>query len=517
MSVHDLVALPRLNTLRSTTRAEDLALLAELGRAVTASVPHDERLARALSVLARRIAAVRSVIHICDPSQRLLLPVASFGQPLDAWNAHYGQGVAGGVAENTLPMVVPDVHTDSLARAELAAPEEWAHSRWSLVCVPIAMEGQAVATLSVYLRAEPEGELSGLLDVLDIVASLLAPTLALCVPPRDLDPHRLSGLDEKRPSSLSNMIGDSSAMRSVYQQIAQVARTNATVLIRGPSGTGKELVAHAIHNASARGGQAFVKVNCAALPDTLFESELFGHERGAFTGALTRKKGRFELAQGGTLFLDEIGELSLPTQAKLLRALQFGEFERLGSTETLQTDIRVIAATNKDLELAVGGGTFREDLYYRFNVFSIMLPRLADRRSDIPALAEYFVARFGKEHHGTQVRISREAVDVLSQYAFPGNVRELQNIIERAVVVSDGALVSAEHLPEHVMGESHSPQGEPLTLAAAVGRLEMQLIEQALLKSRGSPARAARSLGTTERVVRYKAAKYGLHCGRSRP
>jgi Nif-specific regulatory protein len=508
-----------MNSLRPTGRAEDLAVLAELGRAVTASVPQEERLTRALSVLARRIAAVRSVIHVCDPSQRLLLPCVSFGQPLDSWNAQYGRGVAGGVAENSLPMVVPDVHTDSLARAELATPEDWNHSPWSLVCVPVSMEGHTVATLSVYLRAEPEGELSGLLDLLDIIASLLAPTLSLFVPKASFT-RREAGADEKRSKGQSNMIGDSSAMRQIYQQIAQVSRTNATVLIRGPSGTGKELVAHAIHSASARCDNAFVKVNCAALPDTLFESELFGHERGAFTGALARKKGRFELAQGGTLFLDEIGELSLPTQAKLLRALQFGEFERLGSTETLQTDIRVIAATNKDLEQAVAAGTFREDLYYRFNVFSIGLPRLADRRTDIPALAEYFaeyfVARFGKEHHGTQVRMAREALDALSHYGFPGNVRELQNIIERAVVVSDGSVVLAENLPEHVLGDTHSPQGEPLTLAAAVGRLEMQLIEQALLKSRGSPARAARSLGTTERVVRYKAAKYGLNFGRTR-
>jgi Nif-specific regulatory protein len=434
---------------------------------------------------------------------------------LDAWNAHYGSGVAGGVAENSLPMVVPDVHIDPLAREEFSHPEEWAHSPWSLVCVPVSMEGHTVATLSVYLRAEPEGELSGLLDVLDIVASLLAPTLAHAVPSKERTDRRDPG-DERRSTGQSNMIGDSSAMRQIYQQVTQVARTNATVLIRGPSGTGKELVAHAIHSASARSAQAFVKVNCAALPDTLFESELFGHERGAFTGAFARKKGRFELAQGGTLFLDEIGELSLPTQAKLLRALQFGEFERLGSTETLQTDIRVIAATNKDLEQAVANGSFREDLYYRFNVFSIVLPRLSERRADLPALAEYFVRRFGQEHHNAEVRISREAVELLTRYAFPGNVRELQNIIERAVVVSDGAVVLPEHLPEHVMGEMHSRQGEPLTLAAAVGRLEMQLIEQALLKSRGSPARAARSLGTTERVVRYKAAKYGLNCGRTR-
>ncbi|HEX2732008.1 MAG TPA: sigma 54-interacting transcriptional regulator [Polyangiaceae bacterium] len=514
MSVHDLVALPRLASLSVSTRTEDLATLAEFGRAMTSSVPVEERLSRALSILARRLGAVRSVVHAADTAQRALYACASHGLAISAWQVQYGQGVVGGVAENTLPMVVAEVNNEPLARFELKQIADWLPQRWSLVCVPIAMEGRAVGTLSVYLRAEPDGELSGLLDILDIVASLLGPTV-LQWKAAQVRPH-LREVNSDDKVGLYNMIGDSSSMRAVYQQISQVARTNATVLIRGPSGTGKELVAHAIHAASARSSQAFVKVNCAALPDTLFESEVFGHERGAFTGALTRKKGRFELAEGGTLFLDEIGELSPPTQAKLLRALQFGEFERLGSTETLQSDIRVIAATNRDLELAVSNGTFREDLYYRFNVFSISLPRLAERLSDVPALAEHFASRFSQEHHGAPARISREALDVLCDHSFPGNVRELQNIIERAVVVSEGATIRPEHLPESLRSAKRGVDAAALTLAGAVGRLEMQLIEQALLKAHGSPARAARTLGTTERIVRYKAAKYGLNCGRSR-
>src|ERR1041385_3370343 len=211
----------------------------------------------------------------------------------------------------------------------------------------------------------------------------------------------------------SNMIGTSAVMRQIYEQVAQVSRTNATALLRGESGTGKELVAKAIHENSARAAMPFVKVNCAGLPEPLFESELFGHERGAFTGAHSRKKGRFELANGGTMFLDEIGELSPMTQAKLLRVLQFREFERLGGVETLRTDARIVAATNQDLERAVHAGTFREDLYYRINVFTISLPPLRERSADIPALAEYFLGRLGAEHQRKITRNSSGAMDLL--------------------------------------------------------------------------------------------------------
>jgi Nif-specific regulatory protein len=295
-----------------------------------------------------------------------------------------------------------------------------------------------------------------------------------------------------------------------------VARTNATALIRGESGTGKELVAHAIHNNSQRARQPFVKVNCAALPETLFESELFGHERGAFTGAHTRRKGRFELAQGGTLFLDEIGELSPTTQAKLLRVLQSREFERLGGSETLRTDVRIIAATNTDMERAVSAGNFREDLYYRLNVFSIALPPLRERRADIPGLAEYFLTKYAGEHRRKIARISSGALELLSQNQWAGNVRELENVIERAVVVCDGFVIAEHHLPESVKGVTATRQAERLTLADAVSRLERQMIEEALTAARGNAARAARALGTTERIVRYKVGKLGIDTTRFR-
>jgi len=286
------------------------------------------------------------------------------------------------------------------------------------------------------------------------------------------------------------------------------------VLIRGESGTGKELVAHAIHYNSLRATKPFIKVNCAALPESLFESELFGHERGAFTGAHARKKGRFELAQGGTLFLDEIGELPLTTQAKLLRVLQFREFERLGGTETLRPDVRIVAATNVDIERAVEAGSFREDLYYRINIFTITLPSLRDRPQDIPALAEYFMRKFATEHQRKIGRISSAAMDLLSRQPFPGNVRELENVIERAVVVCKGSVIQESDLPEALRVAAAGK--EKLTLAEAVERLETRLIEEALEGEGGSLVGAARALGTTERVIRYKVRKLGIRVGRPR-
>jgi Nif-specific regulatory protein len=314
----------------------------------------------------------------------------------------------------------------------------------------------------------------------------------------------------------ANLIGTSAVMRQIYEEIGQVSRTTATVLILGESGTGKELVAQAIHSNSDRARQPFVKINGAAFPETLFESELFGHERGAFTGAVSRKKGRLDLAQGGTLFLDEIGDLPLATQVKLLRVLQSREFERLGGTETLKADVRLVAATNKNMEASVIGGTFREDLYYRLNVFTITLPPLRDRRSDVPALVEYFLEKYSGEHRRKVRRIASGAVDVLCQYGWPGNVRELENAVERAIVACDGSVVEERHLPRTIREAARLSPDRKLSLAEAVERLERKLIDDALRESQGNLARAARALGTTERILRYKVGKYKLAAGRSR-
>jgi Nif-specific regulatory protein len=295
-----------------------------------------------------------------------------------------------------------------------------------------------------------------------------------------------------------------------------VARTNTTVILRGESGTGKELFANAIHYNSARAKRPLIKVNCAALPQDLIESELFGYDKGAFTGAQASKKGRFELAEGGTLFLDEIGELNLSTQVKLLRVLQEREFERLGGVTTIQADIRLIIATSKDLEKSIAEGSFREDLYYRLNVFALFVPPLRERRTDILLLADHFLEKFSHQHHKHVKRISTPAIDMLMSYHWPGNVRELENAIERAVVVCDGEVVHAHHLPPTLQTAEASGTTIAMTLQDALKAFEKDTIQDALKSARGNRAKAARLLGTTWRIINYKVRKHGIDCRRFR-
>jgi Nif-specific regulatory protein len=287
--------------------------------------------------------------------------------------------------------------------------------------------------------------------------------------------------------------------------------------VRGESGTGKELVAHAIHYGSPRTEKPFVKVSCGALPEGLIESELFGYEQGAFTDARTRKKGRFELAHTGTLFLDEVGELSPSTQVKLLRVLQEREFERLGGVKPVRVDVRMIAATNKDLEAAVAAGSFREDLYYRLAVFTLYLPSLAERKPDIPLLADHFVEKYAAAHGRDVRRIATTAIDMLVSYHWPGNVRELENCIERAVLICDGGVIHAHHLPPTLQTAEVSGTLPGISLSAAVEAYEKDLIHDALKSARGNRARAARLLGSTERIVGYKLRKYSIDATRFKP
>jgi Nif-specific regulatory protein len=317
----------------------------------------------------------------------------------------------------------------------------------------------------------------------------------------------------RRPTTI---IGSSSTMRLVFDQIAQVARTNTTVLVRGESGTGKELIARAIHDGSTRAARPFVSVSCGALPDSLIESELFGYEKGAFTGAHARKKGRFELASGGTLFLDEVGEVHPSTQLKLLRVLQEREIDRLGGAKPISIDVRLIAATNKDLEKALAAGTFREDLHYRLNVFAIFLPPLRERKPDVLLLADHFLETFAVAHHKHIKRISTPAIDMLMAYHWPGNVRELQNVVERAVLVCDGNVIHGHHLPPTLQTAEASGTVTNLSLTEAVEAYEKDLIQDALKTTRGNRTRAAKLLHSTERVISYKVQKYHIDCHRFR-
>jgi two-component system NtrC family response regulator len=321
---------------------------------------------------------------------------------------------------------------------------------------------------------------------------------------RLVERHRLEGI-----------IGESGRMQEVLALVTRIAPSDATVLVRGESGTGKELVARAIHFNSLRANGPLVTLNCAALPEQLLESELFGHEKGAFTGAVAQRKGRFETADEGSIFLDEIGDLSPALQVKLLRVLQERQFERLGSSRTLTVDVRVIAATNKDLESAMRAGTFREDLYYRLNVVTIQIPPLRDRREDIPLLLDHFLRKFAEKNRRNVTGLTAAARDALLKYEYPGNVRELENIAERAVLLCRGQVIDLEDLPATVRpGQRSAADPLPKDLPGVLAEIERQAIQSALERTGGIQTQAAEALGISERVLRYKMKKYGLE-GRS--
>jgi len=340
---------------------------------------------------------------------------------------------------------------------------------------------------------------------------------------REIEAHRRSRstiqyLMEEIRSDRDAMVGESPALRRVLEQIAQVAPTDSTVLIQGETGTGKELVARAIHERSPRRERALVKVNCAALPRDLVESELFGHEKGSFTGATQQRRGRFELADGGTLFLDEAGELPLESQAKLLRVLQEREFERVGGTRSLRADVRLIAATNRDLHARVAAGSFRADLYYRLNVFPIVVPPLRERRDDIPGLVRHFAARAARRLGRALEGISPAFVERASAYDWPGNIRELENALERAVALETTPTILPDSLPATIRGESHRAATAPVEalpesgfdLEAHVQEIERGYIAEALRKAGGVQVKAADLLGMSFRSFRYYVKKYNL-------
>ncbi|MDQ8203638.1 sigma 54-interacting transcriptional regulator [Pelagicoccus sp. SDUM812003] len=419
--------------------------------------------------------------------------------------------------EKREPVVVPDLAvwaeengvSENLIQSLQLAP------RTGLMCVPMKFEEEAIGTLSIERQHDPRFGWEADLRLLSMIASIIAQAARVRQDASEQiqslreENDRLQEAVEKsfRPDG---MIGNSGAMRSVYYHIDQVARSVTTVLIRGESGTGKELVAKALHEKSDRVKKPFVKFNCAALPDSIIESELFGHEKGAFTGALSMRKGRFELADGGTIFLDEIGDISLATQVKLLRVLQEKEFERVGSQTTQRTDVRVIAATSRDLEEMMANGTFREDLYYRLNVFPIYMPPLRERKCDVLLLCDHFIEKYSKRQRKTPIRISSAAIDLLMSYHWPGNVRELENCMERAVLLAKGQSVKTHHLPPTLQKKSPKERNEEATLADAIEALEREMIVDSLKDTGSNMAEASRRLGISERKMGLRVKKYNI-------
>lgn len=436
-----------------------------------------------------------------------------------------GEGITGTVVQTGRAEIVSHIRKDprflDRTGAHKRLREMLKTQDLSFICVPIKLGTEVVGTLSTVRPFTEHRSPADDARLLSIIASMIAQAVKLRQMMQEeqqrlLEENARLHQELKERFRLDRIVGNSRAMQEVYDLIAQVAKSDATVLIRGESGTGKELVAHAIHYNSLRAEGPYIRVNCAALPEMLLESELFGHEKGAFTGAVMRKKGRFELASGGTLFLDEVGDLPLSTQAKLLRVIQEREFERVGGTETLRANVRLIAATNRDLEAMLREGKFREDLYYRLNVFPIHLPPLRNRKSDILLLADHFVAKYAKANGKDVRRISTPAIDMMMAYHWPGNVRELENCIERAVLLTKDQVIHSHHLPPTLQTAEASNTRFRGTLKQTLANVERELIIEALKTSRGNCTKAAAALGVTERVLGLRLKAYGIDYRRFR-
>ena len=495
--------------------AQRLSTLLEVSQALSGTLNLKSSVQRLLGILVRHHGVVRGMVTLLRDGELHVEAAEGFEDRARIVRYRLGEGVTGQVVESNRPVVVPRVSQEPALLNRAARRRDASRQELSFICVPILLNRVAAGALAVDLRFKPDREFDSSVKFFGIVASMIAQAVNI---QRQVEDERRRLLDEnthlrqelRERYDFSNIIGTSGPTRQMYEQVAQVAQTNTTALIRGESGTGKELIAHAIHYNSLRAKKPFVKVSCAALPDTLIESELFGYEKGAFTGATARKKGRFELAEGGTLFLDEIGDINMSTQVKLLRVLQEREFERVGGTETVRVNVRIVAATNKAMEEAIAEGTFREDLYYRLNVFTIFVPPLRDRKSDMLLLADHFLEKFSREHRKVIRRISTPAIDMLMSYHWPGNVRELENALERAVLVCDGAVIHGHHLPPSLQTADASDTVTRVSLADAVAAYERDLIQDALKTTRGNRAKAARLLDTTERILNYKVRRYEI-------
>jgi len=498
-------------------RTDLLPLLYEMSSLATESSDLSHILRILLKLMQRHMKVVRGMVNLFEPEAGRIFIYESFGLTEEeaARGTYYlGEGITGKVVETGKPMVVPRISEEPAFLNRTGARSK-ADKDLSFLCVPIMRGKKVMGTIS----AERIYDNRRLLNLDVEILSILAATTAQAVELYLLENIQKAALEDenrrlrqalKAKFKPGNIIGNSKAMQEVYRLIEKVTRSKTTVLILGESGVGKELVASAIHFNSPNNKGPFIKFNCAALPESVIESELFGHERGSFTGASAMRRGRFEEADGGTIFLDEVGELSLPMQAKLLRVLQEKSFERVGGNLTIQVDIRILAATNRDLLAMVEEGKFREDLYYRLNVFPVTIPPLRDRGNDIVALADYFVGRFASEMSIDVHRISTPALNMLMTYHWPGNVRELENVIERAMLLAEDGVIHGYNLPPSLQTPVVAEVSAEGSLEARLNAIEYEMIVETLKLHQGNMTGAATQLGLTRRILGLRMAKYKL-------
>jgi len=500
---------------------EDLSCLYEITKNLASAVDLKKCLSETMQTIGAMKNMANGTVTIINPlTGRLEIEIAPDINAEGRKRGKYqiGEGITGRVVASGEPIIIPHIAEEPMFLNKTRSRGDLSNQSRSFLCVPIREGKQVIGALSVdRIYKDGISEQADLdLRFLTVLSSLIAQTThRIQTVKQEQEELRYENLKLKRELSEKNNINDiqgkSSKMQEVYEMIHRVVDSNATVLLRGESGTGKTLVAKALHYNSKRQNKAFIVVNCSALPETLLESELFGHERGAFTGATERKAGRFEEAEGGTLFLDEIGEISHAVQVKLLNVVQERSFQRLGSAKSITCDVRLVAATNRDLEKAVQDKSFREDLYYRLNVFPVYMPPLRERRTDILLLAEFFLEKYAKENARDILRISTPAIDMLIQYHWPGNVRELQNCIERATLICDGETIKSNHLPPTLQtSDSIQSDKNPLSLSAAVENFEKDLIIDGLKKNRGNQTQTAKSLDTSLRIINYKIHQYDI-------
>jgi Nif-specific regulatory protein len=492
--------------------SRQLGALAEISDIVATQIGYGEMLHGILIVLEQRLQYLRGTILLLSADSTELIVEEARGDEREVDRGiryHWGEGIVGKVVKSGRSAIIPKISEEPLFRDRIYRRKELSASECSFICVPIKIKNEIEGTLSV----DVEYDAGRSLDVEERLLSIIASMIANDVNSRrrareereslEAENVRLRGAlgESFRPEAI---IGNSSLMNDIYVRILQVGVSSTTVLIRGESGTGKELVAAALHESSPRAKKKMIKVNCAALSENLLESELFGHEKGSFTGAFKTRIGRIEEAEGGTLFLDEIGDLSSVIQVKLLRFLQEREFERIGSNHTFKADVRIICATNRNLEQAVSDGTFRHDLYYRINVFPLHLPPLRERKEDILQLANHFIEKYARKIQKQTRRISSSAISMLMAYHWPGNIRELENCMEHAVLVSTDGVIHSTDLPPSLQMPSSREVRINGKLKVRVEALERDLIIDALKHSDGSVTLASQNLGITSRMLRYK-------------
>jgi Nif-specific regulatory protein len=497
---------------------DKVACLYEITDALHSTLDLRKSLNKVLDLLSVELGMIRGSITLLNPeNSEIHIELAHGISPSAKRKARYklGEGITGRVIESGRPMGVPHISDEPLFLDRTGSRKPVDKSKISFLCVPVKDGRKVIGALSADRVFEGSEPLEEDLRLLTVISSLIAQKVVL-LDRLNREKERLSKENLRLRKELnkkyrfSNIIGNSRKMQEVFYLITQVAKSNANVLLLGESGTGKELVANAIHYNSLRAEKPLIKVNCAALPANLVEAELFGYEKGAFTGATQQKEGKFELANGGTIFLDEIGSLALESQGKLLRVLQERELERLGGTRTFKVNVRLVAASNRDLSTAVEEGIFREDLYYRLNVYPIYLPPLREREADLLLLADYFLEKYGQEYQKDIKRISTPAIDALMQYHWPGNVRELENCMERAVLLCDDQVIHAYHLPPTLQTAKDTGTQTTQSLQDAIERFEKELLIDALKSSRGNMRQAAALLQTTERIFGYKVNKYDI-------